>query len=76
MFLELCNSYQALNINYQDTGLWGAYFVCDPLNCEEMASFLLTEWMRICTCATTAEVQRAKSQLVTRLLRNLEGNYN
>ena len=28
---NLCHSYQAFNTCYKDTGLWGVYFVADPL---------------------------------------------
>lgn len=27
--LDLCHSFQSFNTCYKDTGLWGAYFVCD-----------------------------------------------
>lgn len=29
--LDLCHSFQSFNTCYKDTGLWGAYFVCDKL---------------------------------------------
>lgn len=31
---SLCHSFQSFNTCYKDTGLWGIYFVCDPLQCE------------------------------------------
>jgi processing peptidase subunit beta len=31
---SLAHSYQSFNTCYTDTGLWGIYFVCDPLKCE------------------------------------------
>lgn len=31
---DLCHSFQSFNTCYKDTGLWGIYFVCDPLQCE------------------------------------------
>jgi len=31
---NLAHSYQSFNTCYTDTGLWGMYFVCDPLKCE------------------------------------------
>lgn len=30
----LCHSYQSFNTCYKDTGLWGIYFVSDPMKCE------------------------------------------
>lgn len=29
--LDLCHSFQSFNTCYKDTGLWGAYFVCDKM---------------------------------------------
>lgn len=31
---ELCHSFQSFNTCYKDTGLWGIYYVCDPMKCE------------------------------------------
>jgi hypothetical protein len=31
---NLAHSFQSFNTCYTDTGLWGIYFVCDPLKCE------------------------------------------
>jgi len=28
------HSFQSFNTCYKDTGLWGVYWVCDPLQCE------------------------------------------
>lgn len=28
------HSFQSFNTCYKDTGLWGVYFVCEPLKCE------------------------------------------
>lgn len=75
MFSELCHSYQSFNTCYTDTGLWGIYFVCDPLKCEEMLAFVQNEWMRLCTAVTDAEVDRAKNLLKTNMLLQLDGNY-
>lgn len=69
----LCHSYQSFNTCYKDTGLWGVYYVCDPMKCTDMMSSIQHEWMRICTMATEAEVERAKNLLKTNLLLQLDG---
>ncbi|XP_053672099.1 mitochondrial-processing peptidase subunit beta-like [Anopheles nili] len=70
---KLCHNYESFNLNYRDTGLWGIYFQCDPLQCEDMLFNVQNEWMRLCTMVTEGEVERAKRQLKTRLLAQLEG---
>ncbi|XP_037952944.1 mitochondrial-processing peptidase subunit beta [Teleopsis dalmanni] len=70
---NLCHSFQSFNTCYKDTGLWGIYFVCDPLQCEDMLFNVQTEWMRLCTMVTDAEVERAKNLLKTNMLLQLDG---
>lgn len=70
---NLCHSFQSFNTCYKDTGLWGIYWVCDPLKCEEMLFNVQTEWMRLCTMVTEAEVERAKNLLKTNMLLQLDG---
>ena len=38
---NLCHSFQSFNTCYKDTGLWGIYFVCEPMKCEVCFSFSL-----------------------------------
>lgn len=70
---NLCHSFQSFNTCYKDTGLWGIYWVCDPLQCEDMLFNVQTEWMRLCTMVTDAEVNRAKNLLKTNMLLQLDG---
>ncbi|XP_055699466.1 mitochondrial-processing peptidase subunit beta [Phlebotomus papatasi] len=69
----LCHSFQSFNTCYKDTGLWGIYFVCDPLKCEDMLFNVQSEWMRLCTIVTDSEVDRAKNLLKTNMLLQLDG---
>ncbi|KAG4079983.1 hypothetical protein HA402_006295 [Bradysia odoriphaga] len=69
----LCHSYQSFNTCYKDTGLWGIYYVCDPMKCADMMAGIQHEWMRICTMAGESEVERAKNLLKTNLLLQLDG---
>lgn len=58
---------------FQDTGLWGVYFVTDPLQIEFMVWNIQREWIRICTALTESEVTRAKNILKTNMLLQLDG---
>lgn len=69
---DLCHSYQSFNTCYKDTGLWGVYFVSDPLKLEDMVYNLQTEMMRLCTMVTEGEVARAKAQLIANTLLQLD----
>lgn len=69
----LCHSYQSFNTCYKDTGLWGIYFVCDPMQCDDMVWNIQMEWMRLCTAVTEKEVARAKNILKTNMLLQLDG---
>jgi processing peptidase subunit beta len=69
----LCHSFQSFNTCYKDTGLWGIYYVCDPMKCEDMLFNVQSEWMRLCTMATESEVERAKNLLKTNMLLQLDG---
>jgi processing peptidase subunit beta len=71
--LGLAHGFQAFNTCYKDTGLWGCYFVSDPLKIEQFLFNLQHEWMRLCTNVTDAEVERAKNTLRTNMLLQLDG---
>ncbi|XP_053970446.1 mitochondrial-processing peptidase subunit beta [Hylaeus volcanicus] len=70
---ELCHSYQSFNTCYKDTGLWGIYFVCEPIGCENFVTRLTREWKRLCVSVTEKEVERAKNILKTNMLLQLDG---
>lgn len=70
---NLCHSFQSFNTCYKDTGLWGIYFVSEPLQIEDMVYNIQTEWMKLCTSVTEAEVDRAKNLLKTNMLLQLDG---
>lgn len=69
----LCHSFQSFNTCYKDTGLWGIYFVCDPMKCNQMMYNVQNEWMRLCTIMPDSEIERAKNLLKTNLLLQLDG---
>ncbi|XP_076279144.1 ubiquinol-cytochrome c reductase core protein 1 [Lasioglossum baleicum] len=71
--MGMCHSYQSFNTCYKDTGLWGVYYVCDPLSCEDFVENIQSEWMRLCVSVTEREVERAKNILKTNMLLQLDG---
>lgn len=71
--MGMCHSYQSFNTCYKDTGLWGVYYVCDPMMCEDFIENVQSEWMRLCTSVTEREVERAKNILKTNMLLQLDG---
>ncbi|CAB3387767.1 Hypothetical predicted protein [Cloeon dipterum] len=70
---NLCHSYQSFNTSYKDTGLWGIYWVCDPMLCEDMLFNVQSQWMHLCNTVTEGEVARGKNLLKTNLLLQLDG---
>jgi len=70
---NLAESYMSFNTTYSDTGLWGAYAVCDGLTVEDFVYELQQEWMHLCTGVSDGEVARARTKLKSSLLFNLDG---
>lgn len=69
---DLCHSYQSFNTCYKDTGLWGVYFISDPLKIEDMIFNVQQEFIRLCTSVTDSEVERAKAALTANTLLQLD----
>ncbi|KAI0061765.1 hypothetical protein BV25DRAFT_1857256 [Artomyces pyxidatus] len=71
---NLANSYMSFSTSYSDTGLWGIYLVSENIiNLDDLMHFTLREWTRMSIAPTSAEVERAKSQLKASLLLGLDG---
>jgi len=68
------HSFQSFNTCYKDTGLWGVYWVCEKLGCNDMTYAVQEEWKRLATAATSFEVERAKNMLKTNMLQQLDGS--
>lgn len=72
---NLANQFMSFNTSYTDTGLWGTYLVSENVTqLDDLVHFTLKEWSRLCTSVSAAEVERAKQQLKTSLLLNLDGS--
>lgn len=67
-------SFQAFNTCYKDTGLWGIYFVCDPVEAEGVVWNIQDEWKHLCVTLTDEEVERGKNLLKTNMLLMLDGS--
>merc|ERR1712146_697461 len=64
----------AFNTSYADTGLFGVYFVAEPTSVWNATSLSLHEMVRLANDPTDDEVERAKAQLKTSLLKQLDGS--
>lgn len=53
--------------------MFGHYFVCDPLNCENTEWNISQELMRLCNILTETEATRAKNTYKANALRQIEG---
>jgi processing peptidase subunit beta len=62
------DSYSAFHIVYNDTGLFGTYFVAPHETLDNAAYYCISEWVRIANSATDAEVERAKRMALSSLL--------
>ncbi|KAH7138443.1 mitochondrial-processing peptidase-like protein subunit beta [Dendryphion nanum] len=71
---NLANSFMSFSTSYSDTGLWGIYLVTSNLTqIDDLVHFTLREWSRLSMGVSSAEVERAKSQLKASLLLSLDG---
>ncbi|VVC86164.1 unnamed protein product [Leptidea sinapis] len=67
-----CSHLESFNIAYKDCGLWGAYFVVNQLDVDDMVFKLQREWIKLCTMMTDSELLRAKMQVKSNLLAKTE----
>lgn len=70
---EICHNYQTFNTTYTDTGLFGVYTVCEPLQCDDIAMAVLEAWKRVSYSITDAELDEAKNRLITQILTQQNG---
>ena len=69
----LVDSFMSFNTCYKDTGLFGLYFVTpDRIRLDDIFYFLVQEWIRLSTGIAEHEVERAKNQLKTSILLQLD----
>nr|XP_034839467.1 cytochrome b-c1 complex subunit 1, mitochondrial-like [Maniola hyperantus] len=56
---KLCEKFESFYIAYQDTGLWGIYFIGNRIGLDDMILNIQDQWMQMCTTITKSDVQRA-----------------
>ncbi|VDL43877.1 unnamed protein product [Hymenolepis diminuta] len=67
------HSYQHFFTCYHDTSLWGVYFTAEKFGLDEAVSAFTKEMVRMSSQITEHEVERAKNQLKTHLMIQLDG---
>ncbi|KAF6775772.1 hypothetical protein AHF37_04932 [Paragonimus kellicotti] len=67
------HSFQHFFTCYHDTSLWGVYLTAEKLGLADGVNAFMKEFVRMCTQITPHEVERAKNQLKTHLLLQLDG---
>lgn len=70
---DTVHSFQHFFTCYHDTSLWGVYLTCEKLGLFESVNAFMKEFVRLCTHITPHEIERAKNQLKTHLLLQLDG---
>jgi processing peptidase subunit beta len=70
---ELVHSYVAFNTCYNQTGLWGVYFVAEPDTLEDAAHAFFHELVRMSKALTEPELLRAKNKVKASILMHLDG---
>lgn len=73
--LDMCHNARAFNITYSDTGLFGVYSVCEPMQCEDVSAATMDAWHRLSYSITDAELDIARNRLINQLLTELTSTY-
>ncbi|TPP66936.1 Cytochrome b-c1 complex subunit 1 mitochondrial [Fasciola gigantica] len=67
------HSFQHFFTCYHDTSLWGVYLTAEKMGLGSAVGEFMKEFVRMCTQITPHEIERAKNQLKTHLLLQLDG---
>ncbi|TGZ67243.1 hypothetical protein CRM22_004908 [Opisthorchis felineus] len=67
------HSFQHFFTCYHDTSLWGVYLTAEKMGLANGVNAFMKEFVRMCTQITPHEIERAKNQLKTHLLLQLDG---
>lgn len=70
---HLAHSMTSFNTCYSDTGLWGTYAKTTPEHVEDLFYVILQEWVRLAYGPSEKETARARNQLKTNMLMQLDG---
>lgn len=70
---ESVHSFQHFFTCYHDTSLWGVYLTAEKMGLSDGVGAFMKEFVRMCSQVTEHEIDRAKNQLKTHLLLQLDG---
>ncbi|GAB4840101.1 hypothetical protein Ancab_020813 [Ancistrocladus abbreviatus] len=70
---EVAERFMAFNTNYKDTGLFGVYAVAKPDCLDDLSYAIMYELSKLCYRVSEADVIRARNQLKSSLLQNVNG---
>mgnify|MGYP000026402058 CR=1 FL=1 len=70
---ELAHSMNSFHTVYSDTALWGVHAVTEPSNLDDLIYVIEQEWVRLSFSVGDREVERARNQLKTNILMQLDG---
>lgn len=69
-------NYDAFNLNYTGTGLFGVYGVVDdPMECFDFGATIVYNWHRLGRQITDAELEAAKNRLINQHLIKTDGTF-
>nr|GMD21085.1 probable mitochondrial-processing peptidase subunit beta, mitochondrial [Ipomoea batatas] len=71
---EIGESVMGFNINYKDTGLFGVYAVAKPDCLDDLAYSIMYEICKLCYRVSEADVIRARNQLKSSLILQINGS--
>lgn len=71
---DLAHSINSFHTVYSDTALWGVHAVTEPKNLDDLIYVIEQEWVRLSFSVSDKEVERARNQLKTSILMQLDGS--
>lgn len=69
---EAAHSVMSFNTCYKDTGLFGIYGVCEPTEAQELTWIMMEAMVSLCHEVTNDQVEKAKLQLKSMMLSQLD----
>src|SRR6218665_3431730 len=73
---HLGQSFEAFNLVYKETALFGGYLVGERMQLEELLWQYQYQWKRLCMEVTNNEIAQGKNNLMSKLIRKREGSAN
>lgn len=70
---NLCQSFESFYLAYRDIGLWGIYFVGDPMKLDDMVANIQEQWMKLCVMTQYTDMERGVAAARLLLARRADG---